>query len=245
MKREDLFVTTKVWPSYHDNPEASLHESLATLNLDYVDLLLQHWPVTFKNNDGKGHPPVPRNEDGSIQFDDQTDDSTGFVEFYKRIEDLYLKYPEKIKSIGVSNFSKKYLMILLNKCRITPVNNQIEYHPQLPQKDLTDFCKEKGIIVTAYSPVGSEGAPVLQLPLIKELADKYNVSTNEIANAYHILEGRISIPRSSNLDRIKSNIKLPPLTEDELSRLYQIGEQNPTRYVNEEWGRHTGFAYWD
>lgn len=126
-----------------------------------------------------------------------------------------------------------------------PVVNQIEYHPQLPQQNLVDFCNEHKIIIEAYSPVGGTGAPVLKLPLVQELAKKYDVSTNEIVDAYQILNGRIAIPRSSNLERIKSIVNLPDLSKEELDELYQIGVINPTRYTNDPWGYGLGFRWWE
>lgn len=244
VKREDLFVTTKVWPSFHKNPEESFKQSIKELQLDYVDLLLQHWPACFKNEDGTGQPFVPKDENGKVIFDDGTEDGSGFIDFYLRLEKLYLDNQDKIKSLGVSNYSIPSLERLLPKIKVVPVVNQIEYHPQLPQHDLVDYCSSQGIHISAYSPVGSSGAPVLKVPLIKELADKYKVSTNEIANAYHILQGRSTLPRSSNLARIKSTIKLPPLTTSELDQLYQVGVKNPTRYVKDPWGVDLGFNHW-
>lgn len=241
VKREDLFITTKVWPSYHANPAKSLDESLSNLGIDYVDLLLQHWPLTFKG-DENGLPAVPKNSDGSIAFADDPANGTGYIDFYKKLEEL--ADTDKVKSLGVSNYAIPRLEKLLSVARHKPVVNQIEYHPQLPQQDLIDFATKNDIHISAYSPVGSSGAPVLKIPLIQELAKKYDVTTNEIANAYHILQGRSALPRSSNLERIRTNIRLPKLSKDELDQLYQVGVENPTRYVRNEWGTEIGFKWW-
>lgn len=243
VQRSDLFVTTKIWPVFHKNPQDSFKKSLEDLGLDYVDLLLQHWPLCFKCDNNEGDPPVPMDDDGNTLFDDQTDDGSGFIEFYKRIEELYLENPGKIKSIGVSNYSIPFLKKLLPEVKVIPVVNQFEYHPQLPQQDLINFCNEHKIHVTAYSPVGSKGAPVLRLPLVQKFADKYGVTTNEVANAYHILQGRSSIPRSSNLERIKTTVRLPSLTEEELDQLYQIGVKDPKRHIGGFFGADIGFKY--
>ncbi|CUM57203.1 uncharacterized protein AC631_03872 [Debaryomyces fabryi] len=240
-KREDLFITTKVWPSFHHSPEKSLDESLSELGIDYVDLFLQHWPVCL-SGDENGLPAGPKNEDGSLKYDDDPVDGVKFLETYSKLEDL--KATNKVRSIGVSNYSIPKLRKLLQNAKIIPVVNQIEYHPQLPQQDLVDFCAKHKILIEAYSPVGSTGAPVLKLPYINELAEKYGVSVNEIANAYHILQGRITLPRSSNLERIKTNVRLPQLTKDELDKLYQIGVENPTRYITDPWGYGLGFKWW-
>ncbi|CAN3481772.1 D-arabinose dehydrogenase [NAD(P)+] heavy chain [Diutina catenulata] len=242
-KREDVFVTTKVWPSYWHNPEQSIDESLQSLGLDYVDLVLQHWPLEFESGPD-GIPAVPKDADGHIQFADDPATGTKFIAVYQELEKI-LEKGEKTRSIGVSNYAQPKLEQLLAQAKVVPVTNQIEYHCQLPQQDLVDFCESKGIKITAYSPVGSAGAPVLKVPLVQELADKYQVTTNEVCNAYHILQGRISIPRSSNLNRIKNNVRLPQLTEDELARLYKVGEENPKRYICDEWGPELGFKWWN
>ncbi|WEJ97310.1 D-arabinose 1-dehydrogenase (NAD(P)(+)) [Yamadazyma tenuis] len=240
--RDQLFVTTKIWPTYWDKPEKSFDKSLSDLGLEYVDLLLQHWPICAKDVDSS--TPLPIKEDGKPYYDDPTSDGTGFIEFYRGIEKLHLDNPQKIRSIGVSNYSIMKLEKLIPKVQVLPVVNQIEYHPQLPQKDLVEYCGKYGIIITAYSPVGSNGAPVLKLPLIQQLADKYEVTTNEVANAYHILQGRASLPRSTNLERIKTTIRLPSLTKSELEDLYQIGVENPKRHITNIWGDELGFDWW-
>ncbi|CAK7900182.1 D-arabinose dehydrogenase [NAD(P)+] heavy chain [[Candida] anglica] len=243
VKREDLWITTKVWPSYWHSPEKSLDTSLKDLQIDYVDCFLQHWPVCLHGG-ADGTPAEPRNDQGGLDYDDDPVTGTKFIDVYHTLEDI-LDNTNKVKSIGISNYSIPKLKQLLPKVKKhVPVVNQFEYHCQLPQKDLTDLCKKHNIVVIAYSPVGGPGAPVLKLPLVKKLAEKYDVSVNEIANAYHILEGRVSIPRSSNLERIKTTTKLPPLTSEELKELYEVGEANPTRYTNDEWGFGLGFRWW-
>lgn len=243
-KREDLFITTKVWPSFYHSPEKSLDKSLSDLGIDYVDLFLQHWPVCL-SGDENGLPSGPKDKDGNLKYDDDPADGEKFVEVYNTLEDIKLN-TNKVRSIGVSNYSIPKLKKLLPKVKkFVPVVNQIEYHPQLPQQDLVDFCAEHKIVIEAYSPVGSNGAPVLKLPYINELAEKYGVTSNEIANAYHILQNRVSLPRSSNLERIKTIVRLPKLTKEELATLYKIGEDKPTRYITDPWGYGIGFKWWD
>ncbi|KAK6465609.1 D-arabinose dehydrogenase [Scheffersomyces coipomensis] len=243
VKREELFITTKVWPSFWHSPEKSVDQSLQDLGLDYVDLVLQHWPVAL-HGDENGQPPAPKDKDGNLIYDDDPATGTKFIETYNKLEDL-VEHTTKVKSIGISNYSiPKYRTLLPHIKKHKPVVNQIEYHPQLPQQELVEYFQNQGILIAAYSPVGSDGAPVVKLPLIQKLAEKYGVSTNEIADAYHILQGRIVLPRSSNLQRIKSIIGLPQLTKEELDELYQIGAQNPKRYITDEWGYGIGFKWW-
>lgn len=244
IKREELFITSKVWPSYHHSPEKSLDESLKDLGLEYVDLLLVHWPICLAG-DETGNPPLPKDQNGKLIYDDDPVNGKKYIAFYNSLEDIKSN-TKKVKSIGVSNFSIPKLKGLLpNIKKYVPVVNQIEQHPQLPQKNLWDFCADNKIVVEAYSPVGSNGAPVLKLPLVKELAEKYKVSTNEVINGYLIGNGIVSLPRSSNLERIRENVHIPILTNEELSNLYNIGKEHPKRHMNDPWGYGIGFKWWE
>lgn len=91
----------------------------------------------------------------------------------------------KTKAIGVANFSVKYLEDLLPEAKVVPAVNQIENHPYLPQQDIVDFCKKKGIHVTAYSPFGSTGSPLFQEKEIQEAAKKHDVSPGTVLLSYH------------------------------------------------------------
>lgn len=242
VKREELYIVTKYWPSLYNNPEESINQSLKRLQLDYVDLLLQHYPVAFKSGPD-GLPAVPLDEAGNLVYDDDPVTGNKFIESYHKLEDL-LENTSKVKAIGISNYSNPKLRKLLAAVKKhKPVVNQLEVHPLLPQQDIIDFNNQNGIRVAGFSPVGSGGAPVLKLPLINQLAEKYNVSPNEVANAYLILQGVPSLPRTSNLERIKTNIRLPPLTREERDQLYQLGVANSERFINEPWGRGLGLKW--
>lgn len=239
VKREDLFITTKVGNPLYRDPEASLNESLEKLGIDYVDLFLQHWPY--------GNEAV-YDENGKLdraKSKANTDRDTDYIASYQRIEKLYKEHPEKIKNIGVSNYSVEFLTKLLEKAEIVPVTNQIELHPHLPQKDVVEFSESHKILLTAYSPVGSSGAPNLEIPIVKELAKKYNVTANSILTSYHIKEGRIVIPKSTNEQRIKDATVLAPLTKEDLQALTEFGEKNPKRFIAPAWGKTLGFKIWD
>jgi glycerol 2-dehydrogenase (NADP+) len=91
----------------------------------------------------------------------------------------------KVKAIGVANFSKPYLEKLLTEAEVVPAVNQIENHPYLPQQEIVDLCKEKGIHVTAYSPFGSTGSPMFQDETILEVAKKHSVGPGTVLLSYH------------------------------------------------------------
>ncbi|CDO94456.1 unnamed protein product [Kluyveromyces dobzhanskii CBS 2104] len=233
VKREDLHVTTKVWHTMWSDANKSLNESLHRLKLDYVDLLLQHWPLcTQKIPDPHGVDNIakePVDDQGKPLYDENGD----WIETYKQIERIYLD-PEdtRVRAIGVSNYPIEYLMRVLKECRTVPACNQVELHPRLPQRELREFCNEHKIIVTAYSPLGGNGAPLLDLPILKELSEKYDASPNDILTSFHIRQGTIVIPRSLNPTRIASNLEFVPLSAEDVRRLNEYGETNKKRFIN-------------
>ncbi|KAI7672542.1 Aldo/keto reductase [Hortaea werneckii] len=121
-KREDIFVTSKLWCTYHRKPEACIDEGLKRLGLDYIDLYLMHWPVPMNPNGN--HPMIPKLPDGSRDLDMK---EWNHIKTWKEMEKL-LK-TGKTKAIGVSNYSVKFLEELLPHCEVMPAANQIENHP--------------------------------------------------------------------------------------------------------------------
>ncbi|GME89596.1 unnamed protein product [Ambrosiozyma monospora] len=236
VKREDLFITTKVWPTHWNDPAKSIDESLKRLGIDYLDLVLQHWPLTFKvDADGK-----PLLKDGKYVADDGD-----YLVTWKKLIELQKKDSKKIRSIGVSNYTVPYLERLLKETDVVPVVNQVELHPSLPQVELVKFSKEHGIITEAYSPLGSSGAPLLKLPIVKTLAKKYDVSPAEVLINYHSQSGRFAAPRSVNAERLAKGLKSVPLTADELKSLDQEGIDHPKRYINPSFARSVGYEHWN
>lgn len=241
IKREDIFITTKVWPCYWNDPEISVNASLKDLKVEYVDLLLQHWPICFKkveDKDGK-RVPVPRDDDGNLLYDESGD----YLITYKKL--LKLKDEGKAKAIGVSNYTIEMLERIIKETGIVPATNQVELHPHLPQVDLQKYCKSKGIILEAYSPFGSTGAPNLKVPLVQTLASKYDSTPAEIIVNYLISNGIVALPRSSNVERLKKGYKLVKLSSEDIDQLTKFGEENPKRFITDDWGKTLGFDHWD
>jgi len=193
IKREDIFITTKLWCTYHSRVEEALDKSLKSLGLDYVDLYLMHWPLAMNPNgvsysclDYKSltqstgnHEKFPKLPDGSRDLvKDWSHIST-----WKSMEKLMAT--GKVKAIGVANYSVRFLEQLLPEATIVPAVNQIENHPSLPQQEIVDFCQSKGIHITAYSPLGSSGSPMFKAEPVVELAKKRNVTPASILLSYH------------------------------------------------------------
>lgn len=231
--RSDLFITTKLWCTYHTRVEEGLDTSLGLLGLDYVDLYLMHWPVAMNPNGN--HEKFPRLPDGSR---DLLRDRT-HVDTYRDMQKL-LK-TGKTKAIGVCNYSTKFLEELLPHVDIVPAVNQIENHPLLPQQEIVDLCNEKGIHITAYSPLGSTGSPLMKDPHVVKLAEQKGMSPGSILLSYHIARGNSVLAKSVTPSRIDENKNIVSLSESDLASLAEISQKGVTRFVYPEFGFDFGF----
>ncbi|KAK7203206.1 Aldo/keto reductase [Myxozyma melibiosi] len=189
--REDIFVVTKLWNTMHDKVEEAFLRSLDTLGLDYLDLYLMHWPMAMDAQRNPLDHPTP-------------------AETWLAMESLLKKYPTKLRSIGVSNFSPKTIKDLLAVATIVPAVNQVELHPMLPQFDLVDAFDKLGIRTMAYSPLGQFDSPLLTDPDLLALAAKYNVPIGTLILSWSVLRGVAVIPKSTNKERLVNNISLLP-----------------------------------
>ncbi|PIA64041.1 hypothetical protein AQUCO_00201381v1 [Aquilegia coerulea] len=240
--RDELFVTTKLWPG-HADPHLvvpALRESLKALGLDYVDLYLIHFPARFNLTeitfDIKKENLLPLDMQGTWQA----------------MEDCYRL--GLAKSIGVSNFSCKKLSQLLDLATIPPAVNQVEMHPLWHQKRLREFCAEKGIHVSAYSPLGGKGAiwgsnAVFESEQIKQIAQAKGKSIAQICLRWAFEQGVSIIQKSFNKDRLKENMEIFDweLTKDELEMLSTlpqnrinnienlVSEDGPFKSVSDLW----------
>ncbi|MCJ1259175.1 hypothetical protein MMC24_007011 [Lignoscripta atroalba] len=234
VKREDVFITAKLWCTYHRKVEENLDMSLKSLGLDYVDLYMMHWPCPMNPNGN--HPLFPKLEDGSRDLDKDW----SHIQTYKAMEKL-LK-TGKVKAIGVCNYSEQYLKELLPQVDVVPAVNQVENHPYLPQQELLDFMKLKGILLTAYSPLGSTGSPLFQEEGVQEVAKKHNVSPGTVLLSYGVARGNAVIPKSVTPSRIEENLKVIQLDPSDMERLGSINKvKGVTRYVNPPFGVNFGF----
>lgn len=200
VKREEIFVVSKVWATYNTRVELGLDKSLKSLGLDYVDLYLVHWPLLM-NPDGNDDR-FPKLPDGSRDIIRSYD----HVDTWKQMEAV-LK-TGKAKAIGVCNYSKRYLEELLPKATVVPAVNQIENHPALPQQEIVDLCRKNGIHIMAYSPLGSTGGPLFTAPPIVQTAQKHGVAPAVVLLSYHLARGSTVLAKSVTPARIDANRKL-------------------------------------
>ena len=197
VKREDLFITTKLGNHEITDPEAAIKRSLKILGLDYIDLYLEHWPKFFNYNEkGEKTDIMPMHVIWPIME--------------SLVEKGYTKY------IGVSNYTVQSLLNLLSFCKIKPLVNEIEFHPYLNQKKLVEFCRRENIILFGYNPLvrgcySAETADekhrnLLGESLIVDLSKKYNKTVGQIVLNWSVSREVIPIPMTSNIHRMKENL---------------------------------------
>ncbi|XP_054153390.1 1,5-anhydro-D-fructose reductase-like [Oppia nitens] len=198
INREDIFITTKIWNTYHsyNRVREAVSESLTNLNVDYLDLVLINWPMGYK----EGIDTEPLDQSGYV-----IPSSYDYLETWGTLEQLVSE--GKIKSIGVSNFNSEQLSRLLESAQIKPVVNQIESHPHLVQDKLIDFCHKSNIHATAYSPLGG-GRLLYQTPELTKIANKYKKSVAQIMIKFQIERGLSVVPKSVVPQHIKENINV-------------------------------------
>ncbi|XP_071448243.1 aldo-keto reductase family 1 member B1-like isoform X2 [Hetaerina americana] len=195
VKREELFITSKLWCTFHSEGQVipACKMSLKNLGLDYLDLYLIHWPLGYQ----EGGDLFPKDENDKVLYSD-----IDYVETWKGMEACVTE--GLAKSIGLSNFNSKQIERVLAAAKIKPAVNQVECHPYLNQTKLMEFCKAKDIAITAYSPLGSPDRPwakpddpkLTEDPKLVELAKKYKKSTAQILLKYQ----EVSPPQILEMD---------------------------------------------
>ena len=180
IERESLFVTTKLDGQFQGDDRAisGLNESLQRLGLDYVDLLLIHWPLPQRDE---------------------------YISTWKTFEKLVAA--GKAKSIGLSNFKPAHIDRLLAEASIRPTINQIQLNPRITRPEQRAYNTKQGIVTEAWSPLGA-GNDLLENPTLAAIGAKYGKTPGQVVLRWHIELGVVAIPRSSNPDRIAQNIDI-------------------------------------
>lgn len=232
MKREDLFITSKLWNTHHskEHVREACFQTLKELQLDYLDLYLIHWPVSFKFTDIELNEIAILDENGKAVLD-----LIPYRETYEALESLVEE--GLVRSIGVSNVTVPLLLDILSYAKIPPAVNQVESHPYLTQPDLLDVMNKYNIILTAYSPLAqfNEASPVND-ELIKSIASKYNKTPSQIVIKWAIERGTTVIPKSVTPSRIEENFNIFDfsLTKEEIESISNLNKNlrvvNPKRY---------------
>ena len=181
--REEIFLTSKLDNPNHgyDNTMRSFERTLEQLGTDYVDLFLIHWP-------------------NPLQYRATWQQTN--AETWKAFEELYRA--GKIRAIGISNFRQHHIDELMKTAEITPMVNQIRLCPGEPQEALVGYCRERNILLEAYSPLGT--GQIFKVPEMQALAEKYQKSIAQICIRWSLQNGFLPLPKSVTADRIRENI---------------------------------------
>ncbi len=226
LERDDLFITGKLahpaapphvnishlrtWdadkvPDVPGRLRDDLMRTLEDLHLGYVDLLLMHWPGPFENRDA------------AFARDTRRTIWEAFLEIYEK---------GAARAVGVSNFTAAHLEQLMEDVpAVTPMVNQVEVHPYCRDPELEAFCRDAGILITAYAPFASGAFGLLQDPVIEQIAEAHGVGVGQVILRWHLQAGRTVLPKSSSEKRMRQNLDLFgfALTDDEMTAIDALG----------------------
>jgi alcohol dehydrogenase (NADP+) len=213
--REDLFVTTKLWNTNHrpERVEPAFEASLARLRLNYLDLYLIHTPFAFQ----PGEEHDPRDQNGNVLYDcDVT-----LLDTWRAMESLVDR--GRCRAIGLSDIDLNMLLPIYESARIKPAVVQVESHPYLPETELLEFCREKGIVLLAFAPLGHGMRPgPLEDPVITEIAALVGKTPAQVLLAWAVQRGTALLTTPRTADRARENFHISALPEDAFDEINRI-----------------------
>ncbi len=242
VRREDLWITSKLWNSYHrsEHVRPALEKSLSDLQLDYLDLYLVHFPIASKYVPFEDRYPPGWFSDPDAANPRVEAEPVPIIETWRAMEALV--QDGLVREIGVCNFGCSLLRDLINQAEIPPAMLQVEMHPYLTQQKLTRFCHESGIAVTAFSPLGAQSyfqlnmaeasESLIEHPTIKTIAAALDRSPAQVLLRWGVQRGTAVVPKTSNVDRLKENLAIFDfeLSADDME---QINALNRNRRFND------------
>ncbi len=227
IKREDLWVTSKVWNDMHGDGDviASCKHTLADLQLEYLDLYLVHWP--FPNYHAPGCDVASRSPDAKPYIHEN------YMKTWRQMEQLVTM--GLVKNIGTSNMTIPKLNLLLRDAKIMPVVNEMEIHPHFQQAELYNYCLDNNIMPIGFSPIGSPSRPDrdrssddtvdIEDPAIVAIAKAHNIHPAIVCIKWAVQLGHVAIPFAVSKRHIDNNllcVTQDPLTQDEMASISKI-----------------------
>jgi alcohol dehydrogenase (NADP+) len=213
--REDIFVTTKLWNSNHrpERVEPAFEASLKRLGLNYLDLYLIHTPFAFQPGDEQD----PRDQNGNVLYDR----GVTLLDTWRGMESLVDH--GRCRAIGLSDISLDGLLPIYESARIKPAVIQVESHPYLPETELLEFCKEKGIVFLAFAPLGHGMRPgPLEDPVILAIAAQVGKTPAQVLLAWAVQRGTALLTTPRTADRARENFNISAIPEDALEEINRI-----------------------
>jgi alcohol dehydrogenase (NADP+) len=223
ISRNDIFVTTKLWNSNHrpDRVEPAFNASLARLQLTYLDLYLIHTPFAFQPGDNQD----PRDKDGNVLYDSETT----LLDTWHALETLVDH--GKCRAIGLSDVTLGKLKAVYESARIKPAVVQVESHPYLPETELLEYCRQNGIVLLAFAPLGHGMTPgLLEDPVINAIAARLKKTPAQVLLAWAVQRGTALLTTPKSAARAKENFdisRLPDDAFDEINRIQTRQRLNP------------------
>jgi aldehyde reductase len=213
--REDLFVTTKLWSTNHrpDRVGPAFEASLNRLRLSYLDLYLIHTPFAFQPGDEQD----PRDQNGHVLYDN----GVTLFDTWRAMESLV--DDGRCRAIGLSDISLKELLPIYESAKVKPAVVQVEAHPYLPETELLEFCKEKGIVLLAFAPLGHGMRPgLLEDPVISAIAARVAKTPAQVLLGWAIQRGMAVLTTPKTAARARENFDIFALPEDALNEINRI-----------------------
>jgi alcohol dehydrogenase (NADP+) len=213
--REDIFVTTKLWNTNHrpERVEPAFDASLDRLRLNYLDLYLIHTPFAFQ----PGEDQDPRDENGKVIYDR----GVTLLDTWRAMERLV--DGGRCRAIGLSDIGLNELLPIYESARIKPAAVQVESHPYLPETELLEFCKEKGIVFLAFAPLGHGIRPgPLEDPVILTIAAQVGKTPAQVLLAWAVQRGTALLTTPRTADRARENFNISALPEDAFDEINRI-----------------------
>ena len=212
IKREDVFVTTKLWNTNHrpDRVKPAFEASLKKLQLDYLDLYLIHTPFAFQPGDEQD----PRDANGNVIYDK----GVTLLDTWRALEELVRG--GKCKAIGLSDVGVDAVKEIFEAAAIKPAAVHVESHPYLPEWELLDYCRKNGIVLQAFAPLGHNSEPnLLADPVITTIAQWLGKTPAQVALAWAIQRGTALLTTSKTPSRIEENFNVSTLPEDAMREI--------------------------